>query len=251
MHDESLLRTTDVGRRFAGDPRGDSGFLVSDFDLAEIRLLDAGSWFLNPAGGSRTAASFGTLGRIDDATRTRIVSGAVRVPTLDEALVLTARLDWLANVEIKSFPNTDPGLLDAALAVVDATGTAHRVLISSFDHADVARSARLRPEIASGVLAHSPVYRPDEYVRDLVLADSYHPSTLALGERCDAYRRKSSAGALRRDDLEALRRRGVPVLVYTVNDGSPDGIASHLAGAGVDGMFTDDPRGLGVLFGHE
>src|SRR4051794_37261026 len=26
VHDETLLRTTDVARRFAGDPRGDDGF---------------------------------------------------------------------------------------------------------------------------------------------------------------------------------------------------------------------------------
>jgi hypothetical protein len=31
--------------RFAGDPRGASGFLVADFDFDEICILDAGSWF--------------------------------------------------------------------------------------------------------------------------------------------------------------------------------------------------------------
>jgi len=60
IHDESLLRTTDVAGRFAGDVREPAGFLVSDFDLAEIRSLDAGSWFLEPGRGSRTADRFGT-----------------------------------------------------------------------------------------------------------------------------------------------------------------------------------------------
>src|SRR5947208_17127210 len=42
LHDASLLRTTDVAARFAGDPRGRDGFRVSDFDFDEIRTLDAG-----------------------------------------------------------------------------------------------------------------------------------------------------------------------------------------------------------------
>jgi glycerophosphoryl diester phosphodiesterase len=249
IHDESLARTTDASRRFAGDPRARDGWLVSDFDLDEIRLLDAGSWFLGPGGGPRTASSFGTLGLLDDEARARFASGEVRVPTLAEALEMTDRLDWLANVELKAFPNTDPGLLDAVLDVIDATGTARRVLISSFDHADVALTVRLRPEVATGVLAPAPLYRPEEYVRDIVRADAYHPSSLVLGEGSDAYRRRPSPQALRLDDIDSLRDRGVAVLAYTVNDSTRDGLAAHLAEAGVDGLFTDDPRGLRGLFG--
>jgi glycerophosphoryl diester phosphodiesterase len=249
VHDESLARTTDVSRRFADDPRARDGWLVSDFDLDEIRLLDAGSWFLDPGGGPRSAAWFGTLGLLDDEVRARFASGEVRVPTLAEALELTDRLGWLANVELKSFPSTDHGLLEAVHDVIDATGTARRVLISSFDHADVALSIRLRPEIAAGVLSLAPLYRPEEYARAVVRADAYHPSSLALGSGSDAYRRRPSPQALRRDDIDALRGRGVAVLVFTVNDPSPDGLAAHLAEAGVDGLFTDDPGGLRGLFG--
>src|SRR5690242_16686952 len=35
LHDESLLRTTDVAARFADDPRGRDGFRVADFDFDE------------------------------------------------------------------------------------------------------------------------------------------------------------------------------------------------------------------------
>ncbi|SEF90793.1 glycerophosphoryl diester phosphodiesterase [Nonomuraea solani] len=41
MHDQTLARTTDVERVFPGR----SPWRVSDFTLAEIRRLDAGSWF--------------------------------------------------------------------------------------------------------------------------------------------------------------------------------------------------------------
>ena len=44
LHDDSLARTTDVERRF---PTATS-YAAKDFTLAQIRTLDAGSWF-NPA----------------------------------------------------------------------------------------------------------------------------------------------------------------------------------------------------------
>ena len=249
LHDESLVRTTDVLTRFAGDPRGAAGFLVADFDFEEIRTLDAGSWFLEPSGGHRTASAFGTWGALGPAERARYASGAVRVPSLADALALTDRLDWSVNVELKSFPDTDPRLFEAAFGVIRRTGTASRVLISSFDHADVARATRLAPEVATGVLVATPVYRPSEYVREHVRADTFHPSAEVLGSRSNAYRRRPSAASLRLGDVEALRRDDVPVLVFTVNDSNPGGLASHLAEAGVSGFFTDDPRGLRALLG--
>lgn len=248
IHDESLLRTTDVAHRFAGDPRGDDGFQVAHFDLDEVRALDAGSWFLVPGGIPRTAFEFGTLAHIEADDRARFASGAVRVPTLAEALGLTDELDWLVNVEIKSFPNTNPRLLDAVLDVIAATGTATRILISSFDHGDVARCVRLRPDLATGVLASTPLYAPERYIRDEVRALTYHPSSLVLGAGSDAYLRSPSPLALGGEALSALKERGVPVLVYIVNETAPDGLAAHLAAAGVDGFFSDDPGGLVELF---
>ena len=248
VHDESLDRTTDVARRFARDPRGRSGFLVSDFDLEEIRSLDAGSWFLEPEGKPRSAAYFGTAAEIAPADRRLFGSGSVRVPTLVEALRLTARLDWLVNVELKSFPNPDRGLFDAVLAAVEETATSAQVLISSFDHADVGRLTATHPEIASAVLVSTPLYRPEQYVREIVLADFYHPSAAALGAESDAYRRAPAAASLRIDDLRALAEADIPVLVYTVNDPRPDGLAAHLAQAGVRGVFSDDPGRIKALY---
>jgi glycerophosphoryl diester phosphodiesterase len=134
------------------------------------------------------------------------------------------------------------------LAAIDATGTAARVLISSFDHGDVARCARLRPDLITGVLAATPLYRPERYVRDTVGAVAYHPSALVLGAASDAYLRAPSPHVLRCDVLAALKQHDVPVLVYTVNETAPDGLAAHLAAAGVDALFTDDPAGLARLF---
>ena len=243
IHDDSLRRTTDVARRFADDPRGAGGFLVADFDLEEIRALDAGGWFLEPGafGSGRTAAGFETLDRLGPAERSRFASGEVRVPTLAEALDLTARLGWAVIVELKATSADDSGLVEAVVGLIEAAGLADRTLISSFDHADVARVVGLGTAIAAGVLVASPLFRPGEYVRDRVGADAYHPSAAALGVGSGAYRREPSARSLRSEDLEDLRRAGVPVYVYTVNDAA---VAGHLFEAGVAGVFADDPGRL-------
>jgi glycerophosphoryl diester phosphodiesterase len=248
LHDESLLRTTDVAARFAMDPRCKAGFLVSDFEFDEIRTLDAGSWFLDPSGAQRTAAGFGTLGSLSDAARDRFRSGCVLIPTLVEALELTIELDWLINVELKSFPNANPSLVESVLEAIDATGSANRILISSFDHADVARVITRRPSIATGVLTTTPLHQPDRYVREVVGADSFHPSALALGVGADAYRLAPSARTLRSGDLDLLGQARIPTLVYTVNDAGPEGLAHHLWRAGAFGLFTDNPAGLVFSF---
>jgi glycerophosphoryl diester phosphodiesterase len=244
MHDPSLTRTTDAAARFAGDPRAGDSFRLADFDLDEIQTLDAGRWFLDPGGGHRSALAFGTLSAIGAAAREYFQSGQVRVPTLAEALELTGRLDWLVNIELKSTMADNPALIDAVLAVIDATGTAERVAISSFDHADVARVAERRPTIATGVLTTTPVARPAAYVREWVGANAYHPSAAAVGAGSDRYRRAPSPRTLRAEDLRALADARVPVHVFTVNDPRAGGLADHLAQAGAAGVFTDDPRAL-------
>ncbi|HWE38490.1 MAG TPA: glycerophosphodiester phosphodiesterase family protein [Isosphaeraceae bacterium] len=231
FHDESLRRTTDVAVRFAADPR--AGMLrVADFDTPEIRSLDAGSWFLDPDGTGRTAAGFGTLEAIDSAARARYSSGNVRVPTLAEALELTAALDWLVNVELKATGDDGNALAESAIEAIEAAGVADRVLISSFDHDAVTYVARRWPGVATGVLTAEPIARAADYVRRVVGTDFYHPSAACLDDGGHG--------------LDELRRAGVPVLVFTVNDSSPGGLADRLATAGVAGLFTDDPEALTV-----
>jgi len=251
IHDASLLRTSNVAHQFAGDPRSNASFLVADFDLEEIRTLDAGSWFLEPASGPRSAADFGTLEQLSKGDRAWYVSGEVRVPTLADALELTARLDWQVNIELKTSTADEPRFLDAVLDLVTLTGTAARVAISSFDHTDVVRVVRRNPAIATGVLTATPLYRPHAYVREWVGADAYHPSAQVLGAGSDRYRRAPSAGVLRTEVLDELHSAGVPIYVYTVNDSSEGGLADHLAEVGVAGIFTDDPTSHAARWGGQ
>ena len=245
VHDESLLRTTDVAARFARDPRAMSGFRVADLDWSEIRQLDAGSWFVDGACRPRSAQAFGTLAGLAPAALHRFTSGSVRVPNLVEALELTRDLDWLVNVELKTFPEADPRLRHAVLAAIDLTETADRVLISSFDHADVANVASARAEIATGVLIETPLHREHAYVRNLVGADFLHLSAAAMGAESRAYQSHASPRSLR---AIGAGQPPLPRLVYTVNDARPDGLAAHLGGVGAAGVFTDDPRAARALW---
>ncbi len=246
LHDESLLRTTDVAARFAGDPRGQDGFHVSDFDLDEVRSLDAGAWFVAVDGGYRSARDFGTLGQLDPAADARFRSGSVRVPTLEEALKLTHNRDWLVNVEIKSFPDRPPGLVDRVIAAIEATDTADRILLSSFDHEDVAAADRPGRQYGLGLLLWTPIHRLAEYASRLVGADTVHLSAEILGSDGVAYRRHRDARSLRHDIVESLRVAGLPTLVYTVNHQAGGMLARHLIEIGVQGLFTDDPAGLRI-----
>jgi glycerophosphoryl diester phosphodiesterase len=241
VHDESLLRTTDVAERFSGDPREAEGFPVSLFDFDEIRSLDAGSWFLDQAQTPRSAAAFGTLGQLSSNDLALFGSGEVRVPSLREALELTARLDWLANVELKSFPNLQPALLQAVLAEIESLGVLDRVLVSSFNHRDLARARSMAPGLAIGVLTDLPLHRPDLYVVERLQADTYHPSAAVFGAEGESYRSRPHSQELATVDLDGLRQRGVPVLVYTVNDTNPNGLAVQLAEAGVAAVFSRRP----------
>ena len=87
LHDESLVRTTDVVTRFKNDPRGRAGFRIADFDYDEVKTLDAGSWFVDPGRDKRSAASFGTLSKLTASSIAHYRSGQVTIPTLAEALL--------------------------------------------------------------------------------------------------------------------------------------------------------------------
>jgi glycerophosphoryl diester phosphodiesterase len=233
LHDESLIRTTDVARRFEGDPRSDRGFLVGDFLLEEIRSLDAGSWFIDSSGGPRSAAGFGSRDRIRPVDRTRYESGRVRVPTLAEALELTSDLDWMVNVEVKPSAGDRLKLVEAVLRTIRESGTCGLVTVSSFDHEVVGLVGSLESRVATGALVTGSIDRPAEELLRSLGADALHaPFESIIGEG------GGSVGAAAGTDS---RPGVVPLLAYTVNDAGPSGPASRLAERGAKGLFTDDP----------
>jgi glycerophosphoryl diester phosphodiesterase len=253
IHDDSLIRTTDVSVRFGNDSRAREGYLVGDFDIDEIAELDAGSWFVSDSQRPRSARAFGTLPQIDAGSRSIYESGTVRIPRLVDALRLTLELDWLVNVEIKAVPLNPPGLATAVLNAIAETGTADRVLISSFDHRIMGSLIDSKPDsrLAFGLLVDSPLWQLPRYVGETVGASTVHLSAECLGSASIAYRRRPDKSLLHEVEVAALNARGIPVLVYTVNEHGISSLASRLAGIGVAGLFTDDPWGMKHSFDAE
>jgi glycerophosphoryl diester phosphodiesterase len=115
------------------------------------------------------------------------------------------------------------------IAVARAHG--RRVAIHSFDHACMARIARLAPDIPRGILL-----------------DHGTPDSVAVMQRAvsdtgarDVWPHRTLVSA---DLMEAARTIGVRVLPWTVNDADD---ARRLAALGVDGMCTDDVRLLATV----
>lgn len=166
MHDDDVDRTT--------DGRGP----VAGMDFADIRRLDAGSWF-------------GTAFRGE------------RVPTLAEAIQAARLLDINLNLEIKPCPGRDEQTAGIALSMALSLWPADRPppLISSFSIESLAMAKVVAPHWPRG-------YLMDEEPSDWAdIADRLDAATINVNAK------KQSA-----DSIGAFRATGRPVLAYTVND---------------------------------
>lgn len=128
IHDEQLNRTT--------NGRG----LVKDHTLAELRELDAGSWFSQEFAGER-------------------------IPTLEE--VLTEFPGLHINIEVKSGVILYPGIEEAVLDTVRRRKMEEDILISSFNHYSLAECKRINPDVRTGILYMAGLYEPWDYAKKL------------------------------------------------------------------------------------
>lgn len=178
MHDTTLARTTDVEERFPGR----APWRVADFTLAELRTLDAGSWFGEEFAGER-------------------------IPTLTEwARAVGQRSDML--IEVKS-PALYPGIerdLDEALRtdrVLRRAVRQGRVVVQSFDHAWLRTYEAIAPEVPVGLLF------------------SARPTAAAIADAATWAEQVNPAfRVLERADVEAIQSAGLEAHVYTINDGA-------------------------------
>ncbi len=115
IHDARLERTTDG-----------AGF-VADHTAAQLRQLDAGSWF---------AATF----------------AGTRIPTLAEVLTWARQRQVGVDIEIKNGPRFYQGIESAVAALVERHDMLERVLVTSFDHRAVRRVKTVNGRIATGLL---------------------------------------------------------------------------------------------------
>jgi glycerophosphoryl diester phosphodiesterase len=213
MHDDSMMRTTDVAERFPD--RVPAPF--STYTLAEIRTLDAGSWFERDdpfgqvAAGAVTAAELASF-------------RGEKVPTLREAFELTLALDWRLNLELKAQPKPNDTFdeVGAVLALVDEVGIGPDHLLFSSARHDWLRDLKgLRPafevQALLGLFPEDPI-------------DFSDPSFDTFNPRIE---RVSLA------QLEEQLARGIRLNPYTVNE--PEEIET-LVRMGITGLITDFPQ---------
>ena len=142
-HDFTLKRTTGAPGRFI------------DMDSADIRRLDAGSWF-----GERFRGE--------------------KVPFLTEVLELVPR-GIMINIEVKIIPEYIGRIENALVSLLRAANRIEDVVVSTFDHPTAAAIARLESKLRVGLLYEQRLYRPDLYARSLpVPVFSLHPYYLQV-----------------------------------------------------------------------
>jgi glycerophosphoryl diester phosphodiesterase len=213
MHDDSMLRTTDVAVRFPD--RIPAPF--STYTLAEIRSLDAGSWFERDDPFGQVAA--GAVGRNELAAYR-----GEKVPTLREAFELTLELDWCLNLELKAQPRPKDGVdvVGAVLALADDVGIGPRhLLLSSARHGWLKAVQQRRPDFEVqailGLFPEDPIDFSDPFF------DTFNPRITRLSI----------------EQIEQQLALGTRLNPYTVND--PETI-SRLTEIGITGLITDFPQ---------
>jgi glycerophosphoryl diester phosphodiesterase len=202
VHDQTLARTTDVAELFpgrAGDP-------VGSFTLAEVKQLDAGSWF-----GEQWAGQ--------------------RIPTLDEWIDAMGGRAHLV-LEVKFWPNNTgtPEQQAAMRTVLDdslATGSlgelaaAGKLTVSSFNHAFLKSFAQAHEDVPVGALtlARASATQLDDWE---AWAEEVH----------------ANVGLATAADVAQNAARGLSTSLWTLQ--SPASYRKALS-TGADGLITDHP----------
>jgi glycerophosphoryl diester phosphodiesterase len=195
VHDTTLTRTTNVEEVFPDR----APWRVADFTLAEIRSLDAGSWYDESFAGER-------------------------VPTLEELLDLALGRAGL-DIELKS-PELYPGIeVEFADALkqhpewVNPVPSADFLVVCSFDFAVLERFHRLLPQVDVAPVANAV---PDA-------------ATLAsLAEWADVF--VPDYRLLEQDDADRVIDAGLELVPWTVD--SPEYMQAVID-LGADGVITN------------
>ncbi|MFC8429833.1 glycerophosphodiester phosphodiesterase [Streptomyces sp. NPDC057253] len=200
LHDDSLRRTTDVEEVFPGR----APWKVKDFTAAEIRRLDAGSWF---------GASY---------------AGA-RVPTLEQYLHRVDLHRQKLLLELKN-PELYPGIERQTLKLLSNEGWfdprhRNRLVVQSFSAASLRAVHDLKPGVKTGYLGTPGVADLPAYAD---FADQINSSYTSL----------STAYVSAVHAFTGPHGKPLEVSAWTVNTADA---ARRVARYGVDGIITNKP----------
>ncbi len=213
MHDDSMMRTTDVADRFPD--RIPSPF--STYTLAEIRSLDAGSWF-------ERDDPFGQIANNAVEPTDLATYPGSKVPTLREAFELTLELDWFVNLELKAQPAPKDSfdLVSAVLAVAEEVGIGPEHLLFSSAQHEWLKAAKQR-EPSFEVQAILGLFPQDAIDFSDPFFDTFNPRYTRLTI----------------EQIKTVLVSGIKLNPYTVND--PATIV-RLVDIGITGFITDFPQ---------
>ena len=217
FHDKTLDRTTDIAEHREFSNR--SPWPSSRFSTAELRSLDAGSWFA-------AADPFGTVASGEVSPQEAADMYGQKIPLLSEVLEYTIKYRFPVNLEIKDIGTAadDLDIVDRIIEMLEQAAATDLVLLSSFQAAYLHRARQLHPTVALALLAE------DEHPADLIntlstlSAAAYHPDVVLHDP----------------DLFRELQQIGIRVTPWTVNDTAQ---AQEMLQAGM-GIVTDWPQHL-------
>lgn len=228
MHDSTLCRTTDVEKLF---PERES-YKVSDFDLAEIKDLDAGSWYAETDPFEEIEK--GNVSRDDlDSYKGR------RVPTLREALEVTGELGLRVNIEIKEGDEPPMGsneysetISNKVISVIESLNMFAEVIVSSFNTAIVKKTGELSSGIRRAILVNEPEPDPLNLLRELKV-QNYNLSKSGL---------TTDQGIANIKEIGRAEDDSYGVIVWTVNE--HERLKELVTNPFISGIITDYPQRL-------
>lgn len=238
-HDDNLIRCTDITTKFPNR----KNYFLSDFNLSELKTLDAGSWYIEQLElpvKKREAY-------LQDITESEIktyisqdeinhyCSGNIRIPTLEEALICASELDLIVNVELKTIPRMYKDLTSIVCRLIENLKITESVLISSFDHLQLKEVRSLSSKICTGVLASNRLAMVSDYLKKLD-ADSYHPGCYG---QYDILGFGSTTGDIDSEIFQELRDNSFMTFVWTCNSQEQ---FFKLMKKNVTGIITDFPN---------
>jgi glycerophosphoryl diester phosphodiesterase len=226
LHDNSLERTTDVEELFpdrfrptGADPKAPRRWMIEDFTLAEIKRLDAGSWF--------DAKFRGT-----------------RIPTFAETIDALRGRSGLF-IELKT-PERYEGIERLILAELEAKGLARPgadprtpVLLPSFTASSLqtlsgALGTKLPIHFLVGARDAGPWLTPEGLAKIKAFATGISPEKSIVSDHAAA--------------IANARKLGLLITPYTFRSTTVTGFADvraemahYLDHLGVDGVITDNP----------
>lgn len=138
IHDEKIDRTTDG-----------TGY-VKDYNLSEIRKLDAGNWKGKEFAG-------------------------INIPTVEELVELIKDKDIILNLELKTGEIWYPGIEEKLIETIQRYNIGDKVILSSFNHYSVHHCKEIDKSLKIGLLYGDGLFEPHLYAK-IAGAEAIHPN---------------------------------------------------------------------------